>query len=40
VIASGGHSPHSEAASAKEFNRYLVEALMRWSDPPSSLARR
>ncbi len=32
VIASGGHSPHSETAAAKEFNRCLEETLARWSD--------
>jgi len=32
VIASGGHSPHSEAASWREFNRYLEDALARWSN--------
>jgi len=31
VIASGGHSPHSEAASWKEFNHHLKGALTRWS---------
>jgi len=31
VIASGGHSPHSEAASWREFNFYLEGALSRWS---------
>jgi pimeloyl-ACP methyl ester carboxylesterase len=35
VIASGGHSPHSEAASSKEFNRYLEGALRRWSNVTS-----
>jgi len=29
VIASGGHSPHSEAASSGEFNRHLEKALSR-----------
>jgi pimeloyl-ACP methyl ester carboxylesterase len=32
LIASGGHSPHSEAASAGEFNCHLEDALTRWSD--------
>ena len=32
VIASGGHSPHSEAASWREFNRHLEDALTRWSN--------
>ena len=32
VIASGGHSPHSEAASCKEFNHHLQDALTRWSN--------
>jgi len=32
VIASGGHSPHSEAASCREFNRYLEVALAQWAD--------
>jgi len=31
VIASGGHSPHSEAADCREFNRHLENALTRWS---------
>jgi pimeloyl-ACP methyl ester carboxylesterase len=31
VIASGGHSPHSETASCKECTRHLKEALTRWS---------
>jgi pimeloyl-ACP methyl ester carboxylesterase len=31
VIASGGHSPHSEAASSKEFNVHLEGVLTRWS---------
>jgi pimeloyl-ACP methyl ester carboxylesterase len=30
VIASGGHSPHSEGAAWKEFNRYLGDALTAW----------
>ena len=32
VIASGGHSPHSEAASSKEFNVHLERVLTRWSN--------
>lgn len=32
VIASGGHSPHSEAASRQEFNLRLEAALTRWSN--------
>jgi len=32
VIASGGHSPHSEAASCSEFNHHLQSALTRWSN--------
>ena len=32
VIASGGHSPHSEAAACTEFNRHLESALARWSN--------
>jgi pimeloyl-ACP methyl ester carboxylesterase len=32
VIASGGHSPHSEAAAWREFNRHLENALRRWSN--------
>ena len=35
VIASGGHSPHSEAAPSREFNRYLEGALRRWSNVTS-----
>ncbi len=35
VIASGGHSPHSEAASCKEFNGHLKGALARWSNVTS-----
>jgi pimeloyl-ACP methyl ester carboxylesterase len=35
VIASGGHSPHSEAASWREFNHHLVGALTRWSNSAS-----
>jgi pimeloyl-ACP methyl ester carboxylesterase len=31
VIASGGHSPHSEPASANQFSLHLQDALMRWS---------
>lgn len=31
VIASGGHNPHSEPASSREFNLRLQDALMRWS---------
>lgn len=31
VIASGGHSPHSEGASWREFNLHLEGALSRWS---------
>jgi pimeloyl-ACP methyl ester carboxylesterase len=31
VIASGGHSPHSEAASSGEFTRHLKDALTRWA---------
>lgn len=31
VIASGGHSPHSEAAASREFNRHLEGALTRLS---------
>jgi len=31
VIAAGGHSPHSEPASWKEFNLHLKGALTRWS---------
>ena len=34
VIASGGHSPHSEAASWREFNSHLEGALARWSIAP------
>jgi len=40
VIASGGHSPHSEAASSKEFNCYLAGALRRWSNVTSQSAPR
>jgi len=32
VIASGGHSPHSETASSGEFTRHLEDALTRWSN--------
>jgi pimeloyl-ACP methyl ester carboxylesterase len=32
VIASGGHSPHSEAEACKEFNHHLQGALTRWSN--------
>ena len=32
IIASGGHSPHSEAASSREFTRHLESALTRWSN--------
>jgi pimeloyl-ACP methyl ester carboxylesterase len=32
VIAPGGHSPHSEAAACREFNRHLESALARWSN--------
>jgi pimeloyl-ACP methyl ester carboxylesterase len=32
VIASGGHSPHSEAASWREFNQHLEGPLARWSN--------
>jgi pimeloyl-ACP methyl ester carboxylesterase len=35
VIASGGHSPHSEAASSLEFNHHLEGALTRWSNRAS-----
>jgi pimeloyl-ACP methyl ester carboxylesterase len=35
VIASGGHSPHSEAACCKEFNHHLQGALTRWSSAVS-----
>lgn len=38
VIASGGHSPHSEAASSKEFNRYLEGTLRRRSNITSQSA--
>jgi pimeloyl-ACP methyl ester carboxylesterase len=31
VIASGGHSPHSEALSFGEFNQHLESALRRWA---------
>jgi pimeloyl-ACP methyl ester carboxylesterase len=31
VIESGGHSPHSEAASLTHFNRHLEDALLQWS---------
>ena len=31
VIASGGHSPHSEAAACQEFNQHLENALAQWS---------
>lgn len=31
VLPSGGHSPHSEAACSREFNRHLETALTRWS---------
>ena len=31
VIASGGHSPHSESAASEEFNRHLENALSRWT---------
>ena len=31
VIATGGHSPHSEAAASSEFNRHLEDAFTRWS---------
>jgi len=31
VITAGGHSPHSEGASRREFNRHLGAALGRWS---------
>ena len=31
VIASGGHSPHSESASAQEFSALLLLALARFS---------
>jgi pimeloyl-ACP methyl ester carboxylesterase len=37
VIASGGHSPHSEAASSGEFNRHLEGALTRWSNCASGV---
>jgi len=30
VIKGGGHSPHSESASAAEFNRVLGDALAQW----------
>ena len=30
VIKGGGHSPHSESASAAEFSRVLREALTQW----------
>lgn len=36
VIESGGHSPHSEAASSSEFNRYLKQTLMRWAEAEDS----
>lgn len=36
VIASGGHSPHSEAGSSKEFTRQLKSALRRWSHTEQS----
>ena len=40
VIASGGHSPHSEAASWREFNHHLEGALTRWSKSvPQELGR-
>jgi pimeloyl-ACP methyl ester carboxylesterase len=39
VIASGGHSPHSEAASWREFNHQLEGALTRWSNSASRLDR-
>jgi len=32
VIAAGGHSPHSEAAAAREFNRHLDSALAQWAN--------
>ena len=32
VIASGGHSPHSETASWREFNNHLEAVLRRWSN--------
>jgi hypothetical protein len=32
VIASGGHSPHSEAAASRAFNRHLEGALAQWSN--------
>ena len=32
VIISGGHSPHSEAAAWREFNRHLESTLTRWSN--------
>lgn len=35
VIASGGHSPHSEAASWREFNGHLEGALTRWANAGS-----
>lgn len=31
VLASGGHSPHSESACSREFNCHLEPALTRWS---------
>jgi len=31
LITSGGHSPHSEAASSADFTRHLKGALRRWS---------
>jgi pimeloyl-ACP methyl ester carboxylesterase len=31
VIPNGGHSPHSESASAAEFGRALRDALVGWS---------
>ena len=38
VIASGGHSPHSEAEACKEFNHHLQGALTRWSNRTLSSA--
>ena len=32
VIASGGHSPHSEAVACSEFNGHLEGAIARWSN--------
>jgi pimeloyl-ACP methyl ester carboxylesterase len=39
VIASGGHSPHSEAASCRAFNHHLEGALTRWSIAPQRFDR-